>query len=124
MKLLHNYNTQGRIVQDELQKIYKLLNGDQSDRNDSGLCGDVEKNTYWTRKFRKRIEEIDKNTDFRNTLETRKDKIWIAVVISWILAIMSFFQDKILGYLCPALNSLPRIKPSHIPPCWLEDCRA
>ena len=84
-------------MQDELQQIYRLLNGDQSDRNDSGLCGDVEKNTYWTRKFRKRIEEIDKNTDFRNTFEARKDKIWIAVVISWLLAIMSFFSEKILG---------------------------
>ena len=81
MKLYRISSIQGNIVQDEqINEIFELLNGKQSDRNDSGLCGDVQK-----------------NTDFRKDYETKRDKIWLAVIISWILAIISFFQDKILG---------------------------
>ena len=64
----------------DIEEIYILLKGEQADRKDGGLC-----------------EDVKENTRFRKQWETKRDRIWIGVAISLILAIMSFFSDKIFG---------------------------
>ena len=55
-------------VSDEVREIYILLKGDNSDRNDGGLCEDVKINTKFRKSYYKRESDIDKNTEHRKSL--------------------------------------------------------
>lgn len=82
-------------MQDELQRIYKLLKGDNSDRNDGGLCGDVEKNTYWRKRYESREESVDKNTEHRKREQAKQSHLWKAIVGGWIAMAIKIIYDWI-----------------------------
>jgi len=63
-------------VSDEVREIYILLKGDNSDRNDGGLCEDVKINTKFRKSYYKREVDIDKNTEHR---KSQIRAMWIAV---------------------------------------------
>ena len=52
----------------ELDAIFKLLNGDQTDKDDDGLCGQVKRNTYWSDEFRKLHDDIKDNIKSRQNM--------------------------------------------------------
>tara|TARA_R110002051_G_scaffold178040_1_gene247835 strand:+ start:988 stop:1233 length:246 start_codon:yes stop_codon:yes gene_type:complete len=63
-------------VSDEIREIYILLKGDNSDRNDGGLCEDVKTNTKFRKSYYKRESDIDKNTEHR---KSQVRAMWFAI---------------------------------------------
>lgn len=63
-------------VSDEIREIYILLKGDNSDRNDGGLCEDVKTNTKFRKSYYRREADIDKNTEHR---KSQVRAMWLAI---------------------------------------------
>lgn len=71
-KIIQSIQTAVDFISNKQDDILEILRGKFKDRKDSGLCGDVEKNTYWRGRYNDREEDIDKNTVCRKEYDARQ----------------------------------------------------
>lgn len=67
-------------VNSKLNLIVQVLQGKIEDRDDSGLIGDVDNNKYWRKRYEKREDDIDKNTDHRQKWQ-RLWWLWVSTLV-------------------------------------------
>lgn len=75
ISIIQSIQTAVGIVSGKVDDLLEILQGKLKDRKDSGLCGDVDKNTYWRKRYGEREKDIDKNIVAREEYKTRQANI-------------------------------------------------